>query len=274
MADFSQRIVRIDDASDERVADFCDIRERDLVGRQGRFVAEGTVVLRMLARSSRFDAEKILVLENRVHGIADLLAQFDDAVPILTCNRSVMDAIAGFPMHRGVLAMGRAQAPLELPQALVPLQKRALVLVGSAISNHDNLGSLFRNAAAFGADLVCLDEQSCDPLYRKSIRVSVGTALTLPYTRHGNISDIVDQLGKAGFDLLALSPRGEAPIHIHSPAPRTALLVGTEGEGLPAALLGRLNTARISQVCGVDSLNVAMAAGIALHAIATAQGRI
>ncbi|MEX3010419.1 TrmH family RNA methyltransferase [Hoeflea sp. TYP-13] len=268
------RLIQISDADDDRIADFRKIRERDLVGREGRFIAEGTVVLRMLARSSTFEAEKILLLENRVDGVADLLEEFGTDVPIMVCSRGVIDAVAGFPMHRGVLAVGRAHKPPGLHEAVDGLGEDALVLVCNAISNHDNLGGLLRNAAAFSVDLVCLDAQCCDPLYRKSIRVSVGTALTVPYAREGNIEEIVRVLDGAGFDILALSPEGRVPIQQVQPARRTALLVGTEGEGLPKPLLEKLNTVRIPQAGDLDSLNVATAAGIALFCAASAQGRV
>lgn len=274
MRELLQRVVKITDPADAKIADFCNIRERDLVGREGRFVAEGTVVLRMLARSSAFQAKKILVLENRVEGIADILLQFDASIPIMVCSRDVIDAIAGFPMHRGVLAIGEARAPVDLHQAINDLDSNALVLVCNAISNHDNLGGLFRNAAAFCADLICLDEQCCDPLYRKAIRVSVGASLSVPYTRQASIEEIIAALDQAGFDIWALSPAGDLPIQEIKPGRRVALLVGTEGAGLPDALMDRLKTARIPQAADLDSLNVAMAAGIALFSIAAGQGRI
>ncbi len=270
----SHRLIAIDDADDERVAGFRDIRERDLVGRRGRFVAEGSVVLRMLAQSERFEAEQILVLDSRVAGIADLLAAFDEHTPIMVCGRPVIDRIAGFPMHRGVLAIGRTRSPDSLAELVRGLDETALVLVCSGIANHDNLGSLFRNAAAFAADFICLDGQCCDPLYRKSIRVSVGTALTMPYMRGGRVEDILAALGSAGFDILALSPSGGTTTADYRPGRRTALVVGTEGDGLAPTLLARLTTMRVGQSDRLDSLNVSMAAGIALHAVATAMGRI
>lgn len=268
------RFIRISDPDDARVEAFRDIRERDLVGRKGRFVAEGTVVLRMLARSKTFRADKILVLENRVEGVSGLLAQFGTDVPIMVCSRSVIDAIAGFPMHRGVLAIGRTSQPAGLEEAVGALGDDALVLVCSAIANHDNLGSLFRNAAAFSADLLCLDAQCCNPLYRKSVRVSVGSVLTMPYTQEGSIDDIVRVLAEAGIDVVALSPDGGERIEAFRPGRRTALVVGTEGEGLSKPLLARLKTVRIPQDKDLDSLNVATAAAIAMYCVAARQGRI
>ena len=258
--------VRIDDPADARVAAYVDIRERDLVGRQGRFVAEGKVVLDILLGAGRFRPESVLVLENRLAGLAGTLRKAPANVPIYVANGAVMDRIAGFPMHRGVLAIGLRQ---EVPdaQALIaalPARARVLVLVG--IANHDNVGSIFRNAAAFGADAVFLDETCCDPLYRKAIRVSVGAALKVPFAVFGAASGLADALEAQGFVQYALSPRGRADIRrAPSEARRIALYFGSEGDGLPQSLLARLRGLRIGMAEGFDSLNVAAASAIALH---------
>ncbi|ASY70331.1 TrmH family RNA methyltransferase [Sinorhizobium fredii] len=270
--------IRIEDSSDQRIAAFVSIKERDLTGRQGRFIAEGTVVLRMLAAAHRagrgIAAEAILLLENRVAGLAELLAQFPADVPVFVADVRVFDAIAGFNMHRGVLALGRSDAMPGRDALIAALPASSLVLAACGLSNHDNMGSLFRNAAAFGVDAVLVDAASCDPMYRKSIRVSVGSALTLPFAREGSAAELIDRLRAAGFAIWGLSPRGETEVTEIPPAPRTALLVGTEGEGLPQAVLSAVRTARIRQRPGLDSLNVAMAAGIALHQVASINGRI
>ena len=164
--------VTIVDAADSRIAEFREIRERDLTGRQGRFIAEGTVVLRMLAQAHRrgtFAAEKILLLANRAAGVADILAEFPDDVPVYIAEAETLDGIVGFHLHRGVLALGRKLSPET--SLLDRLPEQALVIAGCGISNHDNAGSMFRNAAAFKADAIFLDETSCDPLYRKALRV-------------------------------------------------------------------------------------------------------
>ena len=270
--------VVIDDPADPRVAAFRDIRERDLVGRQGRFIAEGTVVLRMLAAAhatGRFRAETILVLENRLYGIADILAEFPEDVPVYVASAAVIDTIAGFNMHRGVLAIGvRPDAGFDTDALIAGLPERALVLAGCGISNHDNAGSLFRNAAAFGADAVLLDETSCDPLYRKALRVSVGSVLAVPYVRQGAMLSLLEKLDAAGFSVWGLSPRGEVEIGDIPVGPRMALVMGTEGEGLPLEVMSRFRTARIAQRPHIDSLNVAMAAGVALYRMAQLQGKI
>ena len=267
---------RIDDPADPRIAGFVSIKERDLTGRHGRFIAEGTVVLRMLAAAHRagrgISAEAILLLDNRVEGVAGLVAEFPPSVPVYVANAQVFDAIAGFNMHRGVLALGRRDAAMDMEGLVAGLPQRSLVLAACGISNHDNMGSMFRNAAAFGADAVLMDETSCDPMYRKAIRVSVGSVLTVPFAREGSVAALIGRLQDRGFAVWGLSPRGETELRDIAPSDRTALLVGTEGEGLPASILASIRTARIRQRPGLDSLNVATATGIALHQVAMING--
>ncbi|MFC6444896.1 TrmH family RNA methyltransferase [Shinella zoogloeoides] len=270
--------VRIDDPADPRIAGFVSIRERDLTGREGLFIAEGTVVLRMLgqaqARANGFAAEAILLLESRLAGIAEVLAAFPPEVPVYIASQAVFDAIAGFNMHRGVLALGRKPSAQVGASLLGRLPGTSLVLAGCGLSNHDNVGSIFRNAAAFGADAVFLDETSCDPLYRKAIRVSVGSVLTVPFSRAMAGEAMLRGLAEAGFEIWGLSPRGQVSVAAIPPARRIALVLGTEGEGLPEHILASFRTARIPQRPGLDSLNVATASGIALYQIALAMGRV
>ncbi|MBB3309498.1 tRNA G18 (ribose-2'-O)-methylase SpoU [Rhizobium sp. BK196] len=267
----------IETPDDLRIAEFRDIRERDLTGRQSRFIAEGTVVLRMLADAHvagrGFSAEKILLLRNRLDGVAEILKRFPKDVPVYVADADVLDGIVGFNMHRGVLALGRRVQTTET-MLLDALPEEALVLVGCGISNHDNAGSMFRNAAAFKADAILLDETCCDPLYRKALRVSVGSVLSMPYHRGGDALALLSGLAERGFAIWTLSPRGEADIRQIPASNRMALVVGTEGEGLPEAVLSRFRSARIPQSDGLDSLNVATATGIALFAISSAMARI
>ena len=256
--------IRIDDPRDSRVAAYLDIRERDLAGRQGRFVAEGKVVLDLLLSSGRFGAESVLVLENRLGGLNDILHKAPADLPVYVVASAVMDAIAGFHMHRGILAIGRKETPQAAAPLLDALPDQALVVVLVGIANHDNMGAIFRNAAAFGADAVLMDATCCDPLYRKAIRVSVGAALKIPFASFADTSDFTAMLAERGFEQFALSPRGNTDIRDARPAKRLALF-GTEGEGLPESLLARLQTVRITMSKGFDSLNVAAASAIALH---------
>jgi len=264
--------IRISDPADPRVAGFVSIKERDLTGRQGLFIAEGTVVLRMLAaahaKGRGIRAEAILILENRLAGVDEILAGFPADVPVYVATAAVFDAIAGFNMHRGVLALGRRDGMAGRDALLDAVAPDALVLAACGISNHDNLGSMFRNAVAFGVDAVLMDETCCDPMYRKAIRVSVGSVLSVPFAREGSIAALIERLQANDFAIWGLSPRGETELQDIPPSARTALLVGTEGEGLPAAILSSIRTARIRQRPGLDSLNVAVATGIALHQVA------
>lgn len=257
----------IDTPDDPRIAPYRDIRERDLVGRGGRFVAEGKVVLEVLFSSRRFEAESALILDARLDGMAATLAKAPGGMPVYVASRAVMDAIAGFSIHRGILAIGRRHVAAS-PEALVAaLPEAALVAVLVGIANHDNMGGIFRNAAAFGADAVLLDGTCCDPLYRKAIRVSVGAALAVPFAVAGDWQRIPGMLAGYGFRQVALSPRGATDIRRLERAARTAVYLGTEGEGLPPALMQRLETVRIPIAAGFDSLNVAAAAAVALHEI-------
>lgn len=271
-------LIRIDDPADPRIAGYRDIRERDLTGRMGRFVAEGTVVLRLLADAhrtgGRFEAESLFLLENRVAGLTDILASLPDTVTVYAASREVMNAVAGFDIHRGVLALGRRKTAPSVTDLVSTLSETALVVAACGIANHDNIGAIFRNAAAFGADAVMLDETCCDPLYRKALRVSVGSVLRLPYARDGSIEAMLSTLAAAGFEIWGLSPSGAADIRKLTPGRRLALLTGTEGEGLPHHILDAIRTARIPQAPGLDSLNAGTATGIALYEMASAMGRI
>ncbi len=268
----ASRPVTIEDADDPRVAAYRDIRERDLVGRQNRFIAEGKVVLDVLLSAGRFAAESILLLPSRLSGMEGVLAKAAADTPVYLASPAVMNAIAGFPLHRGVLAVGRKREEEGIDALLASLSDRALVLAAAGISNHDNMGALFRNAAAFGASAVLLDQTSCDPLYRKAIRVSVGAVLKVPFARCAKAGGLLDALGRNGFASVALSPSGANDLRDVARQPRMALWLGTEGPGLPTDLLSRMQTVRIPIASGWDSLNVAAASAIALYQIAARDG--
>jgi tRNA G18 (ribose-2'-O)-methylase SpoU len=274
----SERLIEITHPDDPSIAEFRDIRERDLTGRDSRFIAEGTVVLRLLAGAHAaggdFAAEKVLLLKNRVAGLGDIIDTFPADVPIYVAAAEVLDGIVGFHLHRGVLALGRRTADGGMDTFLDRLPKQALVLAGCGISNHDNMGSMFRNAAAFGADAVLLDESCCDPLYRKALRVSVGSILTVPYCRQRSGVELLAALAERGFAIWSLSPRGAVDIRDVEASERMALVVGTEGDGLPQSILSAFNSVRIPQAPGLDSLNVATASGIALYEMAAKNKRI
>ncbi len=254
-------IIKITDASDPRLDRYRNIRERDLVARDKHFIAEGKVVLNVLLTSETFQAESVLVLESRFSGIRTLLESVRYDSPVYVVNSIVMEQIAGFSIHRGILAIGRYKTSVDVQ---LSFGEDALVVVLAGLSNHDNVGAIFRNAAAFQADAILLDEQSCDPLYRKALRVSVGAVLKVPFIKAGTLDQIADQLVADNFLLAALSPSGTQSIANIPKTGRRALILGSEGEGLPQSLLNRLSAWTIPMAQDFDSLNVGTASGIAL----------
>lgn len=188
----------VTDPDDPRLEVYREVRERDLVGRAGLYVAEGRVVLEKLAAAGRHPLRSLLIAEPKLPGVRDLLAQFPGDLPAYVAPQVVMDRIAGFPMHRGLLGVGERRS-IAARELLAGLSGSALVVGLSGVANHDNMGGIFRNAAAFGADAVLLDATCCDPLYRKAIRVSVGAALTTPFARLARDEDLVEVLTAAGF---------------------------------------------------------------------------
>lgn len=265
--------VEIDDPEDPRIEPYRAIRERDLVGRDESFIAEGAVVLDVLLRLSRFRPRSLLVADNRKDAALTLLAGRGAPCPVYVASKPVLDAIAGFNMHRGLLAHGH-RGPLPDWKSLVPPGDRpALIVVLVGLANHDNVGGVFRNAAAFGADAVLLDSTTCDPLYRKAIRVSVGGSLTVPFARFSDVDALCAHLEKIAVTCLGLATSGTEDLAHIAPPPRTAVFLGAEGPGLPDRLLSRIRTVRIPMAADFDSLNVATTAGIALHHLRSAPVR-
>lgn len=258
-------IITIDDIADPRIEPYRDIRERDLVGRAGCFVAEGRVVIEKLVGSTNHRLDSLLIAAHRLESLANVLAKLDKATPVFAASQTVVDAIAGFALHRGLLGIGRRENPLTAEQLLRGLAARADILMLSGIANHDNMGGIFRNAAAFGAKAVILDASCCDPLYRKAIRVSVGATLLVPFARVPRGADVLDLLDRHGFATIALSPRGGEELQDTAITERNAVLLGAEGPGLAPAMLDRARTVRLSMAGDFDSLNVATTSGIVLH---------
>lgn len=259
----------ISKADDPRVTGFRDVRERDLIGRRGLFVAEGAVVLRALvAPTSRCEIDSVFVDERRVDSLADVWTAIGGRAPVHVAAQGVLDAVAGFHLHRGILALGRVPEGLTLAD-VVGVGPRTLLVVGG-VGNHDNMGALTRNAAAFGVDAVVLDDRCCDPFYRKALRVAVGATLSLPIVRTGTLEAALAELQDAGVECLALSPSGSETLRGLTTPDRRALVVGAEGPGLPPDLIARLRSVRIAMRPGFDSLNVATAAAVALHEITQA----
>lgn len=262
-------VIQIVDAADPAVADFRDLttadRRPDRPGGRGLVIAEGAIVVRRLL-ASRYPIRALLGVRRRIDDLADDLAGV--AGPAYVTSAELMAEIVGFHLNRGVLAVAdRAPAPSP-----VELMRRArLLVVLEGVGDHENLGALFRNAAALGVDGVLLGAGCADPLYRRSVRVSMGHVLRVPFTALSPWPDALDSLRDNGFTVAALTPAGTA-----TPLPdaglagsKVALLLGCEGHGLSRQALAAADVAvRIPMADGVDSLNVATAAAIACYAVA------
>jgi tRNA G18 (ribose-2'-O)-methylase SpoU len=227
------------------------------------------VVVEKLVASSAHQLLSLLIAAKRVASLEPLLAELSDDVLVFAAAQSVMDAIAGFPMHRGILAIGRRVEDLAADALLGRIVGDGDLLFLSGIANHDNIGGIFRNAGAFGAKAVLLDPDCCDPLYRKAIRVSVGATLLLPFARLARGEDALALLERHGFASVALSPTGETLLSDWHPGHRNAVLLGAEGPGLPPDLIRGSRSVRIAMSDGFDSLNVATTSGIVLHHLST-----
>ena len=266
------RFEPIDSLDDPRIEPYREIRERDLVGRQGLFIAEGEVVLRHLVAGSRFQMMSALIDSRRLEKLGPMFAGLADDVPIFHAGQEVLSAIAGFPLHRGILGLGRRGDPPQVQQLLASQRPRALLLVLYGIANHDNLGGIFRNAAAFGVGGLILDSHCCDPLYRKALRVSVGAGLIVPFAGLAPGENALALLAAHGFETIALSPTGALRLSELRPSERMAVLLGAEGPGLPDEVIAGTRSVRIPMAGGFDSLNVATTSGIVLHHLAAQPG--
>ena len=256
---------RIDDPDDPRLAAYRNIPDPELLARGGLFIAEGRLVVRRLLRESRFVTQSVLVTPAALPAIRDVLDE-PATPPVFVVPQAVMNQVAGFNIHRGCLALGH-RGPLPPLEAIATGARRLIVV--ERIANPDNIGGIFRNAAAFGADGVILDAVSTDPLYRKAIRTSVGTALLVPFAR---AADWSTKLRALGMLTVALTPsRNAVPLREAAPRlrqSRVALVLGHEGDGLTQYAMDACDLrVRIATSDLIDSLNVAVAAGIALYEI-------
>ena len=260
-------LAHIDDAGDARLADYRNVPDAELLQRSGLFIAEGRLVVRRLLSGSRFAPRSVMVTEAALAALVDVIDP-SAPLPVYVVSQSLMNGITGFNMHRGCLAVGVRQ-PLEDWRAVAAECPRLVLL--ERVANADNVGAVFRNAAAFGAG-VLIDGRTTDPLYRKAIRTSMGAALSVPFARACPWLESLDDLRQSGVVLVALTPDERAtPIRDLASklsGSRIALLFGHEGEGLTEEALARCDhRSRIPIAAAVDSLNVATAAGIALHAL-------
>lgn len=255
--------------SDDNLSGYQNLRDQDHV-RRGTFICEGENVLRvLLGPKSRYRPSSILLSEGRYAALRPWLESLSWVPTIHVREQAVLDAIVGFPLHRGVLAevpRGTSESAATLFDRLGD-EASLRVLVLSSIVNHDNVGLLFRSAAAFGLDAILIDEVTCDPLYRKAIRVSVGGALVLPFAR-ANMRDILTLLEERRVTAYGFSPAGERDLGALEPSHRAAIILGTEGRGLDVSVLERVTRVRIPIGDTMDSLNVGVAGSIACYAFA------
>jgi tRNA G18 (ribose-2'-O)-methylase SpoU len=262
--------VHIDTEGDPRIALFRNVGDADLLRDHGVFVAEGRLVVRTLLTASPLKTRAVLVTKPALETLGDLLV--DGNVPVFVVPRSIMNGIVGFNIHRGCLALGERPATRPL-EALLAQPDVSRLIVLENVSNADNVGGIFRCAAALGGDAVVLGPHCCDPLYRKSIRTSIGASLRVPFASATAWPGGLERLRRCGFAIVALTPAPDATAlddiaHELASHDRLALLLGAEGEGLTAEAQSAAHyRVRIPIAADVDSLNVAVAAGIALHTL-------
>jgi len=262
----------LDDPLDPRVREYAHLRAATLRlraegpegARDGVFIAEGELVIERAVRLG-YRMRSLLLLEQRLARFGRLAPE---GVPVYAATGELMRSITGFDVHRGVMA-AFDRKPLPGVGELVRDARRVVVL--EDVNNHTNVGAIIRSASALGIDALLLDPGSCDPLYRRSLRISMGEALSLPHARSGPLPGGLAPLRAAGFRLVALTPDDDATdIAEVAPGPgdRLALMLGTEGPGLSEAALAEADLrVRIPLASGVDSLNVAAAAAIAFYAL-------
>ncbi|MGH8975583.1 MAG: TrmH family RNA methyltransferase [Acidimicrobiia bacterium] len=231
-------------------------------GGPGFFVAEGPTVIARLIGSGR-RVRSVLVDPRRAARLEPLLLTLP--APVYVAERPVLAAACGFDVHRGALAAAD-RWPLPAPATLLAAARRVAVLEG--INDHENLGALFRNAAGLGVDAVLLCPRCADPLYRRSVRVSMGHVLSVPWARLEPWPEALAEVRRGGFAIAALTPAPDAePLAGVRAEDRLALMFGAEGPGLsPEALARADRRVRIPMAGGADSLNVASAAAVAFYA--------
>jgi tRNA G18 (ribose-2'-O)-methylase SpoU len=262
-------VTHIRGADDPRIAMYRDIPDAELVRSRGLFVAEGRLVVRRVLSDRRFRVQSVLVSGAACAQLQPALDTLPSDVPVFVCEPEDFLGITGYNIHRGCLALVE-RLPATPIEAV--LANAATIVVLEAIANADNVGVVFRNAAALGADGVLLSPTCCDPFYRKAIRTSMGAVLRVPFTRAENWPAAIDDVGAAGFATVALTPREPSQtLEAFRSRPRQerlALIVGTEGSGLtPAVEAAADHRVRIPTSGEVDSLNLAVATGIALYSL-------
>jgi len=270
-------ILEVDRPDDPRLDDFRNLQDADTLphrlrhlrrgdphsDRRGIVIAEGVNVVERMLRS-RYPVRGIFGVPAKVEALATVLPE---DVPVYVADKWLLSDVVGFRVTRGVLA---AADRVPEPDVAALLASASKVAVLESLNDFENLGALFRNAAAFGLDAVLLDPQCADPLYRRSVRVSMGNVLNVPFARLPDWPAGLQAIKDAGLELLAMTPSGTVEVRACEPRSRRwAVLLGAEGPGLtPTALDAADHRVRIPMADGVDSLNVATAAAVAFSHLA------
>jgi len=253
----------IDSLDDPRVADYQHVADHQHMLDRGLFIAEGRLVVRRLIDLRQWSIASILLTPAAAENLNDVLHLTDS--PIYLVDQALMNAIAGFNIHRGCLALAHRPTPATLDRIAAGPLSRVLVMEG--VNNPDNVGGLFRSAAAFGVELVVLGPNCGDPLYRKAIRTSMAASLVVPFVTAPQWPDAITDLRTDGFTVASLTPRHDAlPLMDLPRHAKLALVVGAEGDGLtePAMAASTFRVC-IPTTAAVDSLNVTTAASIAMY---------
>lgn len=254
-------------AGDPALAAYRDVGDPAALERAGLFVAEGRLIVERLLEDARFRVDSVAVTPPAAIALASVFAARPD-ISILVCEPHLLHSITGVDFHRGCLALARREAADVPLDNLLPATS---ILALEGIGNPDNVGGLFRTAFALGADAVLLDGTTGDPLYRKAIRTSMGATLRVPYARVADWGGAIARARGEGFKVVALTPDpGAMPIddYVAEPGARFVLALGSEGPGLqPESMRSSDVRVRIPIDPRADSLNVVVAAGIALKAL-------
>jgi tRNA G18 (ribose-2'-O)-methylase SpoU len=254
---------------DPRLALYRGVSDPELARSHGVFVAEGRLVVGRVLDHDRYAIKSLLLNHSAHRELEPLLARLDPSIPVFVMDTGDFQAITGINIHRGCLALVE-RPPLQAVEEVIAGARRVIVLDG--VANADNVGGVFRNAAAFAADAVLLSHDSCDPLYRKAIRTSMAAVLRVPFARCGEWPADLERIRAAGFTLVAFTPSETAePLDAFTARAaglKLALAFGAEGAGLTPALMSVADVSvRIPISAAVDSLNVGVAAGIALYVL-------
>jgi tRNA G18 (ribose-2'-O)-methylase SpoU len=261
----SRPVIAIDNLSDPRIDVYTRLKDRETVVMDGRFIAEGELVVRRLLASS-YQAESVLLADRRVEEIAPIVPE---GVTVYWAPAEMVNQIVGFKFHSGVMACGRRGRAMTLDDLAVLRSEREVNLVIlPELAATDNLGSLIRISSAFGASAMILGEHCCDPFYRQSIRVSMGTIFNLPIVQSTDLMSALKRL-KSEFhvELLAsVADEKALPLAEARRSRKMAFLFGNEAQGLSREQIEACNRrVTIPMQLGTDSLNVSVAAGIVLY---------